>query len=128
MKKIVLLLLVSFSSGLSTSILSASPVNQDQFEALQKKLIELEVRVKDLEAQFNHVKTDQDIVRKEVLRSPWQRLKMGMYDHQVVKLLGKPISKRKGGVAEFWYYSDLKSDGAYVKFLFSRVDSWEAAK
>ena len=129
MKKLAKVLIAICVLSMIPFVSSAEADVEGQVQALQERLIQLEARVKALEAQTE--KRDADlalVVESGVLevQGPWEKLELGLDYARVMELLGKPVSKRKSAMAEYWYYSDKRSEGPFVKFIFSKVDGWKA--
>jgi hypothetical protein len=104
----------------------ASAENQNE-QDIQTKLMDLQNHIEQLESRVKQL--EQGIVASggEIAvqpKGPWEKLTMGMTYQEVTEILGKPMSRKKGGV-EYWFYSAQKLDGPYVKFLFEKVDSWK---
>jgi len=92
-------------------------------QSLQQQVFDLQKRVTELENQ--QTTPTANINNKKTAGSVWQQLKIGMNYTEVTQLLGKPEHKTRGSV-EFWYYSDQRSDGPFAKFIFQRLNNWEA--
>ncbi len=115
--------------------ISSSSLAEDN-AALQKQLDELVQRVSILEDKLKMLDTPEVRGIIEKLSGPqnpgdsqdqsnWRLLSVG-YDYQEVReLLGEPVRIKKGGM-EFWYYSDQGLKGPYIKFLFRKVNDWQA--
>ena len=105
-----------------------SPLQQ-QVDALTERVNQLERRLDTLESP--ELKQMVEQVTAPVNpghsddRSNWNRLKVGYNYGEVRELLGEPVRIKKGGM-EFWYYSDQGLDGPFVKFLFKKVNDWNA--
>lgn len=108
----------------------------DEVEALQKQVEALTERVEELEKRIGIIDTPavqkaiQDISGPQnpgnsEVASNWDFLKVGHGYDDVEELLGAPHKIKKGAM-EFWYYSDKGLDGPFVKFLFSKVNSWQS--
>jgi len=102
---------------------------QQQIEALQQRVTELEKRLDALQSpevmemvekmsKPTHPGDSSDL-------SNWSRLNVGFDYYEVRDLLGEPQSVKKGGM-EFWFYSDRGMKGPYVKFLFRKLNDWKA--
>ncbi len=100
---------------------------QRQIEALTKRVVELEQRMDILDAPAvqTAIKEASGPQNPGDSRdaSNWGFLKVGYNYDEVRELLGEPVSIKRGGM-EFWYYSDQGLKGAYVKFLFRKVNDW----
>jgi outer membrane protein assembly factor BamE (lipoprotein component of BamABCDE complex) len=89
----------------------------DEILMLQKKISELENRIKELESilmiykepEKNLSETGQGWQNKK----NWRSLKTGMTEEQVRAILGEPI-KRIDGIRTLWYYPNIFS--SYVSF------------
>ena len=128
MKSVVILFILILLNAGSASAWAGSET-ESRLSELKQKLLELEARIQTLESQsqLGHVSPRQSLkMQKPGSSSPWSRLKLGLNYNQVTELLGKPESKRKSAMAEYWYYSEKRSEGPYVKFIFSKVDGWKA--
>ena len=102
---------------------------RQQIEVLTKRVSQLEHRLDMLESPELKQMVEQISTPANPGRSDdetnWQRLKVGYNYDEVRQLLGEPVSIKKGGM-EFWYYSDKGLDGPFVKFLFKKVNTWNA--
>ncbi len=90
---------------------------KDPHQELEKKVIELENRVKDLE---NMLKITRDSSNKKTEKDDgwwnkktWRKLKEGMSQEEVEKILGEPVKIIKGH-REIWYYPNFYR--GYVSF------------
>lgn len=101
---------------------------QQQFEALQQRVGELEKRLNALETpqiqQAIRAVSGPENPGHSDVASNWEFLKVGYGYDKVRDLLGEPL-KVKSGAMEFWFYSDRELDGPFVKFLFNKVNSWK---
>lgn len=102
---------------------------QQQLEALQQRVTELEKRLDTLAIPQGQQATraasaPQSSGHSEVI-SDWKLLKVGYSYEEVRELLGTPV-KITPGLMEFWFYSERDLDGPFVKFLFNQVNSWKA--
>ncbi len=125
------------ASALVTAPATASPDKslQSQIDALSQHLSELEQRIAAIEKKPTTVTRTTIIKTDNSLPQPtnpgewrdstnWIHLKVGMDYDDVRDLLGEPLKIRRGA-SEFWYYTDQKFDGAHLKFLFKKVNSWQ---
>jgi len=114
--------------GLIASVAVAAPAyaedQQTTILQLQQQIDALTQRVEALEQQKTQP-TAALPAQAPVVDSPWQHLRVGLRDWKVEKLLGKPVSKKKGSV-EYWYYSEDHDNGPMVKFVLKAVHSWRA--
>ncbi|MBW2610345.1 MAG: hypothetical protein JRC68_08385 [Deltaproteobacteria bacterium] len=90
---------------------------EEEIPQLRQKIVELEARVKQLEALlkgFNEPEEKQE--DKEAgwqNKKNWRILKLGMTEAQVRTVLGEPIKAIKG-VKTLWYYPNIYC--SYVSF------------
>ena len=87
---------------------------------LEKRIIELEARVEKLERLLDEKFAD-DRWRDPVL---WSRIRMGMSETDVRKLLGKP-AKKEEAIFTTWYYHKTSKDHSHVWFDEGKVLGWE---
>jgi len=118
--------------GLSCSGMSQASSGVD----LEKKLMDLSSRVIELERRLNALESPEmiELIEQNTAstnpgdsqdQSNWNRLKVGYNYDEVRELVGEPVKVKKGSM-EFWYYSERKLDGPFVKFIFKKVHSWES--
>ena len=119
--------------GLACSGMSSASSDVD----LEHKLTELTSRVMELERRLDALESPEMMELIEQNTGPtnpgdsldqsnWNRLKVGYNYEEVRELLGEPVKIKKGSM-EFWYYSERKLDGPFVKFIFKKVHSWKSA-
>ena len=87
---------------------------------LEKRVVELEARVEKLERLLDERFAD-DRWKDGIL---WSRIRAGMSEDDVRKLLGKPARKEKA-IFTTWYYHKTSKDHAYVWFDEGKVLGWE---
>jgi len=87
---------------------------------LEKRIIELEARVEKLERLLDEKFAD-DRWKDGIL---WSRIRAGMSEEDVRKLLGKPARKEKA-IFTTWYFHKTSKDQAYVWFDEGKVLGWE---
>ncbi len=117
-----------FCLGLTPSlVVAAAPASE--LDALRQQVEALNQRVEALEQALGQVEARQKTgtPAETTPNSPWEQLHIGMRYSEVEELLGKPVSKQKGGINELWFYSDQKKAGPFVKFVFKQVHSWRGA-
>jgi len=118
--------------GLACSGLS----NASSDIALEQKVVDLTSRVIELERRLDALESPemmQIIEQNSESKNPgdsldqsnWNRLSVGYNYDEVRELLGAPLTIKKGSM-EFWYYSERKLDGPFVKFIFKKVHSWKS--
>ena len=105
---IVLSVLFSFSQALADDA------------ALEKRVNELEARLAKLERLLDDKFAD-DRWKDGVL---WSRLKIGMEQEDVRKLLGKP-TRIEEAIFTTWYYHKTSIDHAHVWFDEGKVLGWK---
>ena len=105
--------------------------------ALEQKVVDLTSRVIELERRLDALESPEMMQMIEQNSEPtnpgdsldqsnWNRLSVGYNYDEVRELLGAPLTIKKGSM-EFWYYSERKLDGPFVKFIFKKVHSWKSA-
>jgi thymidylate synthase len=112
-----LVVAVSFAVTLAWGQPLIAQTQQDEVSQLRQKNMELENRVKELEALLkecveakkNQFPEDRGWENKK----NWRSLESGMNEDQVKKILGEPVKVIKG-VKTLWYYPNLY--GGYVSF------------
>ena len=87
---------------------------------LEKRVVELEARVDKLERLLDERFAD-DRWKDGIL---WSRIRAGMSEEDIRKLLGKPARKEKA-IFTTWYYHKTSKDHAYVWFDEGKVLGWE---
>jgi len=103
---------------------------------IERKLSDLTSRVIELERRLNAFESPGVIKMIEQNtastnpgdsqdQSNWNRLKVGYNYDEVRELVGEPVKIKKGSM-EFWFYSERKLDGPFVKFIFKKVHSWSS--
>ena len=118
--------------GLACSGISDASSDVD----LEHKLNDLSTRVLELERRLNALESPEmvQLIEQNTAstnpgdsqdQSNWNRLKIGYNYDEVRELLGEPVMIKKGSM-EFWYYSERKLDGPFVKFIFNKVHSWKS--
>jgi len=107
-------------------------VNQvafSQSNAVEQELEHLKAQIEQLTQRVEHLEQNKPVATSSSVDSasstPWHELKVGMPTWKVEKHLGKPTSKKKGGVA-YWYYSTDRENGPMIKFVLGNVHSWRA--
>ena len=114
-------------SGLSVA--SSDAALEQKVTDLTSRVIELERRLDALESPEMMEMIEQNTAPtnpgNSLDQSNWNRLKVGYNYDEVRELLGEPV-KVKGGTMEYWYYSEHKLEGPFVKFIFKKVGSWKA--
>ena len=103
---------------------------QQQIQDLQKRVADLENKNQVISNPASNIDTTENnrvdgSIESDETNSAWHHLKIGMRYKEVKKLLGEPINKTRGSV-EIWYYSEHKSDGPFTKFIFKRLNNWQA--
>ena len=88
--------------------------------ALEQRVIQLEARVDKLERLLDERFAD-DRWKDGIL---WSRIRTGMSESDIQKLLGKPARKEKA-IFTTWYYHKTSKDHAYVWFDEGKVLGWE---
>lgn len=89
----------------------------DEITKLKQKIVELESRIKDLEATLARYQEQEKILDEsgygwQDLRN-WRKLKTGMTTEEVLAILGTP-QKTVDGIKTLWYYPDIYR--GYVSF------------
>ncbi|KPL26785.1 MAG: hypothetical protein AMS23_00025 [Bacteroides sp. SM1_62] len=96
---------------------SCTTAQDDEILMLQKKISELENRIKELEGILMIYKEPEKILSETGQgwqnKKNWRSLKPGMTEEQVRAVLGEPI-KRINGIKTLWYYPNIFS--SYVSF------------
>jgi hypothetical protein len=87
---------------------------------LEKRIIELEARVEKMERLLDERFSD-DRWKEPIL---WSRIRMGMSEEDIRKLLGEPARKEKA-IFTTWYYHETSKDHAHVWFDEGKVLGWE---
>ena len=100
-------------------LFSSSQVLADD-AALEKRVNELEARLAKLERLLDEKFAD-DRWKEPVL---WSRIRTGMSESDVRKLLGKP-AKIEETIFTTWYYHKTSRDHSHVWFDEGRVLGWE---
>lgn len=119
-------------------VMPVTVVQADDMATLKAQVDALSERVSELEKKIGIVDTPavQRAIQEVVGpvnpgdsgdKTNWDLLKVGLSYNEVRELLGEPVSIKKGGM-EFWYYSDKKLDGPFVKFLFRKANDWKSPK
>ncbi|HJX35014.1 MAG TPA: outer membrane protein assembly factor BamE [Desulfatiglandales bacterium] len=89
----------------------------DEILMLQKKISELENRIKELEGILMIYKEPERILSETGQgwqnKKNWRSLKTGMTEEQVRSILGEPV-KRINGIRTLWYYPNIFS--SYLSF------------
>ena len=88
--------------------------------ALQQRVTELEARVQNLERLLDEKFAD-DRWQDPIL---WSRIRPGMSETDVRKLLGKP-ARIEQAIFTTWYYHKTSKDHAHVWFDDGKVLGWE---
>lgn len=113
----------------SMSYASSDVELERKFNELSARVIELERRLNALESpemvQLIEQNTASTNPGDSLDQSNWNRLKVGYNYDEVRELLGEPVKIKKGSM-EFWFYSEHKLDGPFVKFIFKKVHSWKS--
>jgi outer membrane protein assembly factor BamE (lipoprotein component of BamABCDE complex) len=104
------LIVLTFHSRCTTA-------QDDEILMLQKKISELEDRIKELEGILMIYKEPEKILSETGQgwqnKKNWRSLKNGMTEEQVHAILGDPV-KRIDGIRTLWYYPNIFS--SYVSF------------
>ena len=91
--------------------------NENEVLQLQQKILELENRIKNLELllkQCDEIQKRQTNIRYGWQnKKNWRKLKIGMREPEVKKILGEPVKIIKG-VKTLWYYPNIYC--GYVSF------------
>jgi len=94
-----------------------SIAQDNEILTLQKKISELEDRIKELESILMTYKEPEKILSETGQgwknKKNWRNLKTGMTEEEVRAILGEPI-KRIDGIRTLWYYPNIFS--SYVSF------------
>ena len=110
-------------------VLSAQEMHaDDRVSNLEKRIIELELRVAKLEKLLSATQPEIPIQIKPGSyrnKANWRRLKLGMTKAQVKAILGDPPRRRvRPPGFDFWYYPDVL--GPQVQFdLSGHLSGWE---
>ena len=84
--------------------------DNDEVPKLQQKVLELETRIKQLEALLDEKKqvyiSEKDAESGWQNTKNWRRLEKGMSQESVKSVLGEPIKVIKG-VKTLWYYPNI---------------------
>ena len=88
--------------------------------ALEKRITELEDRLEKMERLLDEKFAD-DRWKEPVL---WSRIRTGMSETDVLKLLGNPARKEEA-IFTTWYYHETSKDHSHVWFDEGRVLGWE---
>ncbi len=88
--------------------------------ALEQRIVELEARVQQLERLLDEKFAD-DRWRDPIL---WSRIRPGMSENDVRKLLGKP-TRIETAIFTTWYYHKTSIDHSHVWFDEGEVLGWE---
>ena len=117
-----------FCLSLAPALVVAAPP-ASELDALRQQVETLTQRVEALEQALGQVAARQKTgaPAEAIAKGPWEQLHIGMKYSEVEELLGKPVSKQKGGINELWFYSDQKKAGPFVKFVFKQVHSWRGS-
>ena len=105
--------------ALSVIILSSSQAMAGD-AALEERVVELEARVQKLERLLDEKFAD-DRWRDGIL---WSRLRTGMSESDVRKLLGKP-TRVEEAIFTTWYYHKSSIDHSHVWFDEGKLLGWE---
>ncbi len=105
--------------ALSVSLLFPGYAWADE-PALEKRIAELEARVQKLERMLDEKFAD-DRWKDGIL---WSRLKTGMSESDVRKLLGKP-ARVEEAIFTTWYYHKTSIDHSHVWFDEGKVLGWQ---
>jgi hypothetical protein len=87
---------------------------------LEERVIELEARVEKLERLLDERFAD-DRWKDGIL---WSRIRTGMSEEDIRKLLGEPARKEKA-IFTTWYYHKTSKNHAHVWFDEGKVLGWE---
>ena len=118
-KKVFLVALISALALSLFGLLSLSIVSaeEDEIQRLQKKISELEERIRGLETLLNEYQIKESVQVSSVYewenKKNWRKLEIGMNESQVQKILGEPAKMIKG-VRTLWYYPNKYC--GYVSF------------
>jgi hypothetical protein len=118
MKYLKLILAVIFIILVVSPISYGSDAAQnDEITKLRQKIVELENRIKDMEAILAKYQDQGKVLDESSYgwqnRKNWRKLETGMSTEQVLSILGEPI-KMIDGVKTLWYYPDTYR--VYVSF------------
>jgi hypothetical protein len=118
MKYLKLILAVIFIILVVSPISYGSDAAQnDEITKLRQKIVELENRIKDMEAILAKYQDQGKVLDESSYgwqnRKNWRKLETGMSTEQVLSILGEPI-KMIDGVKTLWYYPDTYR--GYVSF------------
>ncbi len=103
----------------SALIFIFSPLQADTIE-LEQRLIELEARLQKVERLLDEKFAD-DRWRDPIL---WSRIRPGMSETDVRKLLGKP-TRVEQAIFTTWYYHKTSKDHSHVWFDQGEVLGWQ---
>ena len=104
---------------LSVLCFSAGQAQADDI-ALEKRVTALEARLEKLERLLDEKFAD-DRWRDPIL---WSRIRTGMSETDVRKLLGKP-ARKEDAIFTTWYYHKTSKDHSHVWFDEGKVLGWE---
>jgi len=113
MKSAGALIVAALLSGL------CNPLQADN-AALEKRVAELEARMRQVEALLDEKFSDARW--KDAIL--WSRIRTGMSENDVRKLLGKP-DRIEQTIFTTWYYHKTSIDHSHVWFDEGRVLGWE---
>ncbi len=110
----------SASALIGAALLSGlyNPVQADS-AALEKRVAELEARMRQVEALLDEKLSDERW--KDAIL--WSRIRTGMSENDVRKLLGKP-ARIEQAVFTTWYYHKTSIDHSHVWFDEGQVLGW----
>ena len=106
-------------TAFSIFLLFSSQILADQ-ASLAQRVSELESRVQKLEKLLDEKFAD-DRWKDPIL---WSRIRLGMSQGDVRKLLGKP-TRVKEAIFTTWYYHKTSTDHSFVWFDEGKVLGWE---
>ncbi len=112
-----------FGCLLLTFTLNSFGSDSVRITQLEKEVQELKIRLSRLESpQSSTNQPQKTIVTGEGWKSlaNWRSLKNGMSYDEVRSILGEP-SRIEGGTLAYWRYSN----GAFVGFIYDKVNRWE---
>lgn len=104
---------------LSVLYFPSSDIQADD-AALAERIAELEARVEKLERLLDEKFAD-DRWKDPIL---WSRIRTGMSETDVRRLLGKPARKEEA-IFTTWYYHETSKDHSHVWFDEGKVLGWE---
>lgn len=105
---------------LSLALYSSSQAQQPDVAALEKRITELEARLQKVEGLLDEKFAD-DRWKEPIL---WSRIRPGMSETDVRKLLGKP-TRVEEAIFTTWYYHKTSIDHSHVWFDEGKVLGWE---